>query len=535
MQKKWLLPTISEILAQSEHSEQTGANSVMPSVEQTAEKAHGLRPASRTAREYARASREWCGAIAALEQLLLQVLEPATDSLQDSPQTLGLILAGPVPVLSHPAVMTRVHTGIFTAERFNPLALMPFLLPPATTQQKENEPQSTSNFPLIPADPLTSEQFCVIFTPRFSLVMVVGEDITGAPAFQYSFDPQVVEQAWQTLRSRLLLTSLHQVSQLETLVERFAPQAPDYRTVMQFSRLLLKHLPEEIRGDRKDADLSRLGCGQEAKGKELEDNSELPILNPKLIENSKFKIQNSNDVELLQAFAHEVRTPLSTIRTLTRLLLKRRNELAPDIIRRLEAIDRECTEQIDRMELFFRAVELETETVKRSPVHLTAMSVAQVFQNSIPRWQKQANRRNLTLEVVLPQKLPAVVSNPAMLDQVLTGLIENFTRSIPAGGHIQVEVTPAGDQLKLQLQSQNQPDESGNSLAADNNPPTCKSIGQLLMFQPETGCLSLNLNVTKNLFQALGGKLIVRQRPQQGEVMTVFLPLDVDGSGIWNA
>ncbi len=529
MQKKWLLPTISEVLALSE---QAGENRVVSPVEQTAEKANGLRPASRMAREYARAWREWCGAIAALEQLLLQILEP---NIADSPQTLGLVLAGPVPVLSHQAVMTRIHTGIFTAEQFNPLALMPFLLPPATTQQKENEPQSTSNFPLIPADPLTTEQFCVIFTPRFSLVMVVGEDITGAPAFQYSFDPEVVEQAWQSLRSRLLLSSLHQVSQLETLVERFAPQAPDYRTVTQFSRLLLKHLPEEVRGEhRKDADLSRLGCGQEAKCKEPEDNSELPILNPKLIENSKLKIQNSNDVELLQAFAHEVRTPLSTIRTLTRLLLKRRNELAPDIIKRLEAIDRECTEQIDRMELFFRAVELETETVKRSPVHLTAMSVAQVFQNSIPRWQKQANRRNLTLEVVLPQKLPAVVSNPAMLDQVLTGLIENFTRSIPAGGHIQVEVTPAGDQLKLQLQSQAQPDESGNSLAADNNPPTRKSIGQLLMFQPETGCLSLNLNVTKNLFQALGGKLIVRQRPQQGEVMTIFLPLDVDGSGIWN-
>jgi hypothetical protein len=46
------------------------------------------------------------------------------------------------------------------------------------------------------------------------------------------------------------------------------------------------------------------------------------------------------------------------------------------------------------------------------------------------------------------------------------------------------------------------------------------------MFQPETGGLSLNLNATKNLFQALGGKLIVRQRPQAGEVLTVFLPLE---------
>jgi signal transduction histidine kinase len=50
------------------------------------------------------------------------------------------------------------------------------------------------------------------------------------------------------------------------------------------------------------------------------------------------------------------------------------------------------------------------------------------------------------------------------------------------------------------------------------------------MFQPETGSLSLNLNVTKHLFQALGGKLIVRQRPQAGEVMTIFLPLEVRNS-----
>jgi signal transduction histidine kinase len=51
-----------------------------------------------------------------------------------------------------------------------------------------------------------------------------------------------------------------------------------------------------------------------------------------------------------------------------------------------------------------------------------------------------------------------------------------------------------------------------------------------LNFQPETGSLSLNLDVTKHLFQALGGKLIVRQRPQEGEVMTIFLPLEVNQS-----
>jgi signal transduction histidine kinase len=33
------------------------------------------------------------------------------------------------------------------------------------------------------------------------------------------------------------------------------------------------------------------------------------------------------------------------------------------------------------------------------------------------------------------------------------------------------------------------------------------------------------MKVTKNLFQALGGKLIVREKPEEGEILTIFLPL----------
>ncbi|MFM7372308.1 MAG: sensor histidine kinase, partial [Sphaerospermopsis kisseleviana] len=53
------------------------------------------------------------------------------------------------------------------------------------------------------------------------------------------------------------------------------------------------------------------------------------------------------------------------------------------------------------------------------------------------------------------------------------------------------------------------------------------SLGQLLVFQPETGTISLNISATKHLFQAIGGKLIVRQNPKYGEVLTIFLPLEV--------
>lgn len=552
--QKWLLPTISEVLSQSE---QPGIDSADRDIERTTVVLNSRSRANgRTARERVRAEREWYGAIAALEHLLLQAIDASEQEQADrgtyacASQDLGLVLAGPSPVLSHPALTASFQTRIFSVETFNTLALMPFQGQTATARQTEHSTQCPSKLPLVAADPLAAEQFCVVFTPSFSLAIALGEDLSGDPAFQFSFDPLVVKAAWASLRSRLLLNYSHMhLSQLDALVEKFPPTTPDYRTVMQFSRQLLKHIPAM------DWENERLGESDNERVAEVRLKSLPPVhkntsLSSSINKNNSLssphvgrtmgnvasKNSKSDDIELLQAFTHEVRTPLTTIRTLTRLLLKRR-DLAPDVIKRLEIIDHECTEQINRMELIFRAVEVETSETKHWQGSLTPTSLGEVLEQSIPRWQKQASRRNLTLDVVLPQKLPAVVSNPAMLDQVLTGVIENFTRSLPSGAHIQVEVTPAGNQLKLQLLSQPDPEKSddGHFTWASGIEKGVKSIGQMLMFQPETGNLSLNLNVTKNLFHALGGKLIVRQRPQQGEVMTIFLPLEVTNNGILEA
>ncbi|MFM8308073.1 MAG: sensor histidine kinase, partial [Microcystis aeruginosa] len=205
-------------------------------------------------------------------------------------------------------------------------------------------------------------------------------------------------------------------------------------------------------------------------------------------------LESGCDLELLRALTHEIRPPLTTIRTIARLLLKRA-KVTEDVEKYLETIDLECSEQIQRMELIPIALE-------------------KVFQDSIPRWQKQAKRRNVNLEVNVPKKLPSVISDPNLLDQMLNGVVEKCTRSMANGGLLQVHISTAGNQLKMQFHTQVQ---SPNL--------TLKALGKVLMFQPETGSLSLNMKVTKNLFQALGGKFIVREKPEEGEILTIFLPL----------
>ncbi|EHC11550.1 sensor histidine kinase [Fischerella thermalis] len=476
---KWILPSLSEVLADSQ--------STMGSCSST------------------KAQQQWRLCVAATQQLLLDTLT------LDGDVTQGLVLAAPAPVFDDPKLTQKLQSIAFTAEPFNHLALMPFQM---SDQEVAIAAEATifnkSILPLLKTDPLAKEQFCLIFTKKFRLVLVLAEE-NGQKTFLFSFDSEVVQQAWRALSARVMLSNPDLFAELEETVQNYYPTAPDYRTVMQFSQLLLAELPEQ-EGTRDWG----LGTREAIEGSlEQEQKAEM---------NSCYSASPNPDVEMLQAFAHEVRTPLTTIRTITRLLLKQR-DLPANVIKRLKVIDRECTEQIDRMELLFRAAELETSATDKATSHqLTAMSLEQVLQASIPRWQEAASRRNLKLDVVLPQDLPTVVSNPTMLDRVLTGLIENFTRNLPAGSHIQVQVIPAGDQLKLQLL----PLVGDNDAAFVSNctPPIRKALGQLLMFQPETGTISLNLNATKHLFQAIGGKLIVRERPRYGEVLTVFLPLE---------
>jgi signal transduction histidine kinase len=501
--RKWLLPTLSEVLAKAEP---IGIDLLVPEFSQTQIQPHTVDESSlqeHRHRSLLKAESQWQSSISAVESLLLQALPSPIGMLDLSEETVieGLLMTAPLPLFSHPAIVSQLQTITFTTHHTNLR-----LLPAHSTGIHPQPGCQPHHFPieLLSTDPLADERFCLVLTSHFSLLVVLSEENSTARC-QFSFDPDDLDMAWKSLRGRIMLTEPHHLSYLDELVARFSPIEPDYQWVMAFSQYLLQHQPVAILPPTQP--------------------TSSPVTIPEI------PAQLAADVELLQALTHEIRTPLTTIRTMTRLLL-RQPDLSPQVLKRLGAIDRECNEQINRMELIFSAVELAT-TQPSQMVDLTTMSITQLLEQSLPHWQQQAERRNLDLAVEIPHQLPAVVSNPTILDRVLTGLVESFTRNLPSGSRIQVEVTPVGDRLKLQLQSRLETDEQPT--VSDKRHSTCQgtayAIGQLLTFQPETGNLSLNLNVTKNLFQLLGGKLIVRQHPQQGEVLTIFLPLSMIASG----
>ncbi len=492
--QSWLLPTLSEILLQTDVVYATGRSRAQLQI---------------------KAEREWSGALAALTLLLQSTLSPElspepTLRAPSSSAAAGVVLCGPLPLFSQGSFLEKLSSWVFVPEGMPP----PLGLRLSACEGSDHLPKTGSaiHYPqllsLLDSDPLTAERFCWVATARFSVVLLLGENAAGEPQFFFSFDPEPLGQCWKTLLTRLRLTHPRDAEILEAQVDRVKPIAPDYRLVMQFSQWLLQFSPE----------LADLPSPARSRESSHSASTVKPIAHAAsaLPTEVQPEAQPEVDVELLRAITHEVRTPLATIRTLTRLLM-RRQDLAPEVIKRLATIDHECTEQIDRFGLIFQAAELGNGRL----VHLAATPLAQLLTSSLDRWQVQATRRNLTLTLSMPEDMPRVVSEPTLLDQALTGLIDRFTRHLSPGSQIEIEASLAGDQLKLQLQAHCPKGSPAPSPLSHQ----LKSIGRLLSFQPETGSVSLNLKATKHLFQLMGGRLVVKEADRQ-EVLTVFLPLD---------
>jgi len=221
------------------------------------------------------------------------------------------------------------------------------------------------------------------------------------------------------------------------------------------------------------------------------------------------------EAKLLRAISHEVRTPLATIRTLISSTLKK-YKMDESMRNRLIQIDNECNEQIDRFGLIFDAAELVSNEVP-SLNNLAKINLAEIFKKLAPLWNKQLNRRGISLKIDIPKQLPQILSDSEKLELMLRGLIDKNTRGLKEGSSLILELRPAGQKLKLQLKVQKLDNNQKEILKKDNG----SDIGPVLNWNPQTGSLQLSQNATQKLLASLGGH--VTQRRDTG--LTVFFPI----------
>jgi len=430
------------------------------------------------------------------EQIVRRLWWAALDTLQAEillkmDLSRGIWLAAPLPALYESKLLNRLNGWVWAPDELATLQhpSTGFLLP---THSESIDHEKNLNKGLFNRLPLRDDDgydpLLIIITPEVQVALAL-QGKPGERNLLMRSDPETLTDLLTMLDKRLDAEDSLQATQIRKLLAGLG----QLKTNEDFSKLFWPLLSSKLAGIAPSLTIQTL-----PESESLENTSK----------------RFNGEISLLEAITHEVRTPLSTIRTLIRSLLKR-DDLSKIVLSRLKEIDTECTEQIDRFGLIFNAVELERNALQRSSFAST--DLGQMLETLYPSWSKQLKRRNLKLQLDITPDLPHVLSDPARLELMLGGLIDRNSRGLKPGGRILLKLRPAGARLKLQLIAQisKQSDEKNLDLEGKTD------LGTVLSWNPKTGSLQLTQAATQRLFESLGGRFT--RRRDSG--ITIFFPI----------
>ena len=427
----------------------------------------------------------------------LEVLQDLLGSDEDASG--GLWLAAPLPALYAPDLLQRFQGWVWAPQALDALhaAERSTLLPPDRRRTPDLDAEATecNRFQRLPLQNSDSQDpLLIVITGKLQVALALyGPE--GQRQLLMRSEPDILGQVLTLVEQRLRRDAPDQANDLQRAIRLLGPLQSSSDLAMQFWPQLAERL----------ASMVPTVTLQAVRDTNLSDEQPQPQSNTD---------KADAELSLLEAITHEVRTPLATIRTLIRSLLRRR-DLPEQVLDRLSQIDTECSEQIDRFGLIFQAAELQRQP--ESPSALARTDLGAMLQALAPGWEQQLQRRGLTLELRLEQDLSPVLSDPGRLEPMLGGLIDRCSRGLPTGSSLTLTLQPAGAKLKLQLLNRT-PDQPESP---DSDNLSQEQLGPVLSWNTSTGGLQLSQNATRDLLERLGGRLT--QRRDRG--LTVFFPI----------
>ncbi len=139
--------------------------------------------------------------------------------------------------------------------------------------------------------------------------------------------------------------------------------------------------------------------------------------------------------EFVSLVSHELRTPLSSIKAYAEILLKKPDR---EIDQRVEFLNI-INEETDRLTRLINDI-LNITKIEERRIDLERMPVdiCEVIEKSVSAHRSSAQRKDITLDVVIQKDIPQIWGDADTLTQVLGNLLNNAIKYTPEGGEIRV-------------------------------------------------------------------------------------------------
>jgi two-component system, OmpR family, sensor histidine kinase KdpD len=214
---------------------------------------------------------------------------------------------------------------------------------------------------------------------------------------------------------------------------------------------------------------------------------------------------------LLSAVSHDLRTPLAAAMASVASLRGTDVEFSAEDRDSLLATAEESLDRLNR--LVVNLLDLSRLQAGALGVHLKEIGVEEVMPGVID----ELGAEGTTVELRVPDDLPAVRADPALLERVLVNLIGNALRYSPSDQPPAVTADRQHNQIEIRI--------------VDHGPGIPEADRERA-FQPfqrlgdrfHTNGVGLGLALARGLTEAMGGKIIPENTPGGGLTMIVTLP-----------
>jgi two-component system, OmpR family, sensor histidine kinase KdpD len=225
---------------------------------------------------------------------------------------------------------------------------------------------------------------------------------------------------------------------------------------------------------------------------------------------SRLSEANELRTALLRAVSHDLRTPLASIKAAVTSLLQHDVDWTLEATTEfLQTIDEEA-DRLNRLVgnlLDMSRLETGALSVRPRPVGLEEVVAAAL--SSLPD-------RGAGVVVDVPETLPAVVVDPALLERAVANLVANASQHTPSGRTVRVEAREVGARVDLLVV------DRGPGVPEDDRERVFAPF-QRLGDTGSTG-VGLGLAVARGFVEAVGGQLTLEETPGGGLTVVVTLP-----------
>ncbi len=220
-------------------------------------------------------------------------------------------------------------------------------------------------------------------------------------------------------------------------------------------------------------------------------------------------------MELLSMLAHDIRTPLATLKGHATALLTNYHNWSDDLITQfLNAMNQSTDELVRQVDRSLALTRVESGHLGLRP---ESVDLRVLVDQAIER--AAGVLADIPVQVELPEALPKVRADPARVEEVLINLLDNAVRYSPEGEPIHIRAKGSGPMVQVSVI------DHGPGIPAQMQPGIFEKY---VRADSQGGGTGLGLYISRKIIRAHGGQIWVQSPPpgeDAGTQMTFTLPV----------